>query len=215
MPCLFVSAAPHYLRLDSLSVCPPTDLSTAYQTKLRLDWKTGVAATDWNAIAKKEHLDALTVELRKLEDNIREVYSDMLQLQQREQAMREISGGWCLVGQGRRVGWRHCRSGQDKRLHHGLTARAGQCRNPRSVQGVTKPLHHAHAVAQRLVAAHPLTFARLGLESQMRVQGVTDCSDGSCDDLQCGRSTQLTCMPVLGSRVCNVSVFNISSPQTL
>ncbi|MEW5301731.1 MAG: hypothetical protein WDW38_008360 [Sanguina aurantia] len=67
------------------------DLSTAYQTKLRLDWKTGVAATDWNAIAKKEHLDALTVELRKLEDNIREVYSDMLQLQQREQAMREIS----------------------------------------------------------------------------------------------------------------------------
>lgn len=32
-----------------------------------------MAATDWNAIAKKEHLDALSVELRKLEDNIREV----------------------------------------------------------------------------------------------------------------------------------------------
>lgn len=32
-----------------------------------------MAATDWNAVAKKEHLDALTVELRKLEDHIREV----------------------------------------------------------------------------------------------------------------------------------------------
>lgn len=68
------------------------DLSTAYMTKLKLEWKTGVAATDWNSIAKKEHLDALTVELRKLEDNIREVYSEMLQLQQREQEMRNISG---------------------------------------------------------------------------------------------------------------------------
>jgi hypothetical protein len=36
----------------------------------------------------------LTVELRKLEDNIREVYSEMLLLQQREQEMRDISGGW-------------------------------------------------------------------------------------------------------------------------
>ncbi|GFR47262.1 hypothetical protein Agub_g8949 [Astrephomene gubernaculifera] len=67
------------------------DIQTAYQTKLKVDWRTGVAATDWNAIAKKEHLDALTVELRKLEDNIREVYSEMLQLQQRETEMRNIS----------------------------------------------------------------------------------------------------------------------------
>ncbi|PNH07925.1 Transmembrane emp24 domain-containing protein p24delta4 [Tetrabaena socialis] len=67
------------------------DIQTAYQTKLKVDWRTGVAATDWNAIAKKEHLDALTVELRKLEDNIREVYNEMLMLQNREQEMRNIS----------------------------------------------------------------------------------------------------------------------------
>lgn len=67
------------------------DLSAAYMTKLKLDWRTGVAATDWASIAKKEHLDALTVELRKLEDSIREVYSEMLQMQQREQEMRNIS----------------------------------------------------------------------------------------------------------------------------
>ena len=51
-----------------------------------------MAATDWNSIAKKEHLDSLTVELRRLEDGIREVYSEMLLLQQREQEMRDISG---------------------------------------------------------------------------------------------------------------------------
>lgn len=67
------------------------DLQSAYNTKLRIDWRTGVAATDWNAIAKKEHLDSLTIELRKLEDSIREVYSEMLLLQQREQEMRDIS----------------------------------------------------------------------------------------------------------------------------
>ncbi len=68
------------------------DLDTAHRTRIKLDWKTGVAATDWNAVAKKEHLDQLTVELRKLEDNIREVYMEMLQLQNREQEMRDISG---------------------------------------------------------------------------------------------------------------------------
>jgi len=68
------------------------DMNIAQATKLRVDWKTGVAATDWNAVAKKEHLDQLSVELRKLEDSIREVYTDMLMLQQREQEMRDISG---------------------------------------------------------------------------------------------------------------------------
>eukprot|EP00967_Tisochrysis_lutea_P063770 scaffold82378_cov18-Tisochrysis_lutea.AAC.1 len=68
-------------------------MSIAQATKLRVDWKTGVAATDWSAVAKKEHLDQLSVELRKLEDSIREVYTDMLMLQQREQEMRDISGG--------------------------------------------------------------------------------------------------------------------------
>uniref|UniRef100_A0A7S3QKF9 GOLD domain-containing protein n=1 Tax=Dunaliella tertiolecta TaxID=3047 RepID=A0A7S3QKF9_DUNTE len=67
------------------------DMSIAQATKLRVDWKTGVAATDWSAVAKKEHLDQLSVELRKLEDSIREVYTDMLMLQQREQEMRDIS----------------------------------------------------------------------------------------------------------------------------
>lgn len=75
--------------LGDCRTCPNS--STSFHT-LQIDFRTGVSATDWNAIAKKEHLDALTVELRKLEDSIREVYSEMLLLQQRESEMREISG---------------------------------------------------------------------------------------------------------------------------
>lgn len=67
------------------------DIQTAFSTKLKLDWKTGVAATDWDSIAKKEHLDELAIELRKLEGSIREVYNEMLDLQQREQSMRDLS----------------------------------------------------------------------------------------------------------------------------
>eukprot|EP00798_Chlamydomonas_sp_ICE-L_P013971 gene13971-19914_t len=63
----------------------------APQLTLRLDWKLGVAATDWSSIAKKEHLDDLGVELRRLDDSIREVYNDLILLQQREQEMRDIS----------------------------------------------------------------------------------------------------------------------------
>lgn len=81
-------------------VCVLADVHSAMQTRIKLDWKTGVAATDWSSIAKKEHLDTLTMELRRLEDIIREVYSEMLMLQQREQEMRDISGG--CGGGGRR-----------------------------------------------------------------------------------------------------------------
>jgi hypothetical protein len=45
----------------STHACTSADLQTAYNTKLRLDWRTGVAATDWNSIAKKEHLDQVCV----------------------------------------------------------------------------------------------------------------------------------------------------------
>lgn len=57
-----------------------------------MDWRTGVAATDWDTIAKKEHLDQLSVEMRKVEGAIREIYAEMLQLQQREQEMRDLNG---------------------------------------------------------------------------------------------------------------------------
>jgi len=58
-----------------------------------------VAATDWDTIAKKEHLDQLSVEMRKVEGQIREIYAEMLQLQQREQEMRDLNGKQCNTEQ--------------------------------------------------------------------------------------------------------------------
>jgi hypothetical protein len=75
----------------------PADLQTALQTKLTVDWRAGVAATDWDTIAKKEHLDQLSVEMRKVEGQIREIYAEMLQLQQREQEMRDLNGELTLL----------------------------------------------------------------------------------------------------------------------
>jgi len=67
------------------------DPAVVQRTKISLDWRMGVAATDWDTIAKKEHLDQLSVEMRKLEGAIREIYAEMLQLQQREQEMRDLN----------------------------------------------------------------------------------------------------------------------------
>jgi hypothetical protein len=84
--------APPAARSPAAAAPGPADIQTAFHTKLKLDWKTGVAAADWESIAKKEHLDSLTVEMRKLEGTIREVYNEMIQLQQREQELRDLNG---------------------------------------------------------------------------------------------------------------------------
>jgi len=68
------------------------DIHTAQNTRVRLDWKVGVAAKDWSAIAKKENLDAMATELRKLEDAVRDIHSQMLHLRQREEDMRNLNG---------------------------------------------------------------------------------------------------------------------------
>lgn len=52
----------------------------------------GVAATDWDDIAKKEHLDELHTELKKLEVTVREVDQHMVALRKREEEMRDLNG---------------------------------------------------------------------------------------------------------------------------
>lgn len=67
------------------------DVETALDTKIRLDWKTGVAATDWEEIAKKENLDAMATELRKLEVTVKTIHNEMLHLRKREEEMRDLN----------------------------------------------------------------------------------------------------------------------------
>ena len=68
------------------------DAMTAKDTKLKLEWKTGVAATDWDDIAKKENLDLMATELRRLEDTVKEIHNEMLYLRKREEQMRNLNG---------------------------------------------------------------------------------------------------------------------------
>ena len=59
---------------------------------MSLEWKTGVSATNWDEVAKKENLDLMATELRKLEDSVKEVHNEMLYLRRREEQMRNLNG---------------------------------------------------------------------------------------------------------------------------
>lgn len=58
---------------------------------VELDWRTGVAAKDWASIAKREKIEGMELELRKLEDTVQLIHDEMLYLRQREEEMRNIN----------------------------------------------------------------------------------------------------------------------------
>eukprot|EP00455_Lapot_gusevi_P008119 TRINITY_DN134_c0_g1_i2.p2 TRINITY_DN134_c0_g1~~TRINITY_DN134_c0_g1_i2.p2 ORF type:complete len:110 (-),score=38.83 TRINITY_DN134_c0_g1_i2:93-422(-) len=53
--------------------------------------KTGVNAKDYSAVAKKDNLKPLEVELRRLEDIVQSIHDDMLYLRSREEEMRNTN----------------------------------------------------------------------------------------------------------------------------
>ena len=68
------------------------DATLAKDTKIKLDWKTGIEATNWDDVAKKENLDLMATELRKLEDTVKEIHNEMKYLRKREEQMRNLNG---------------------------------------------------------------------------------------------------------------------------
>eukprot|EP00250_Pteridium_aquilinum_P005925 c15941_g1_i1 orf=276-905(+) len=58
---------------------------------VELEWRTGVAAKDWASIAKREKIEGMELELRKLEDTVQLIHDEMLYLRQREEEMRNIN----------------------------------------------------------------------------------------------------------------------------
>ncbi|KAL8162396.1 hypothetical protein V2J09_013885 [Rumex salicifolius] len=60
-------------------------------TSLNLDWKIGVNAKDWESVAKKEHIEGVELELRKLEGAVESIHHNLLYLKHREEEMREVS----------------------------------------------------------------------------------------------------------------------------
>ncbi|XP_010553698.1 PREDICTED: transmembrane emp24 domain-containing protein p24delta3-like [Tarenaya hassleriana] len=58
---------------------------------INLDWKTGIAAKDWDSIAKKEKIEGVELELRKLEGAVEAIHENLLYLKTREAEMRTVS----------------------------------------------------------------------------------------------------------------------------
>ncbi|TKW10725.1 hypothetical protein SEVIR_6G185600v4 [Setaria viridis] len=58
---------------------------------LNLDWKIGIAAKDWDTVAKKEKIDGVALELVKLEAAARSIHGNMLYLIVKEAEMRDVN----------------------------------------------------------------------------------------------------------------------------
>lgn len=63
------------------------------ETKLAIEfeWKTGVAAKDWSKIAKKEQVEVMEIELKKLLDTVTSINEEMFHLRVREEEMQQLN----------------------------------------------------------------------------------------------------------------------------
>ncbi|KAL2477527.1 Transmembrane emp24 domain-containing protein p24delta3 [Forsythia ovata] len=58
---------------------------------VNIDWKTGIAAKDWESVARKEKIEGVELELRKLEGAVEAIHENLLYLKSREAEMRIVS----------------------------------------------------------------------------------------------------------------------------
>ncbi|EOX97332.1 hypothetical protein QUC31_015747 [Theobroma cacao] len=58
---------------------------------VNIDWKTGIAAKDWESVARKEKIEGVELELRKLEGAVEAIHENLLYLKSREAEMRTVS----------------------------------------------------------------------------------------------------------------------------
>ncbi|ESQ35912.1 hypothetical protein EUTSA_v10008686mg [Eutrema salsugineum] len=58
---------------------------------INVDWKTGIAAKDWDSIAKKEKIQGVELEIRKLEGAVEAIHENLLYLRDREAEMRTVN----------------------------------------------------------------------------------------------------------------------------
>ncbi|GLT96928.1 hypothetical protein SLE2022_145190 [Rubroshorea leprosula] len=58
---------------------------------VNIDWKTGIAAKDWESVARKEKIEGVELELRKLEGAVEAIHENLIYLKSREAEMRAVS----------------------------------------------------------------------------------------------------------------------------
>ncbi|PIN11396.1 emp24/gp25L/p24 family of membrane trafficking protein [Handroanthus impetiginosus] len=56
-----------------------------------IDWRTGIATKDWDSVARKEKIEGLELELKKLEGAVEAIHENLNYLITREADMREVS----------------------------------------------------------------------------------------------------------------------------
>ncbi|KAF5743913.1 transmembrane emp24 domain-containing protein p24delta3-like [Tripterygium wilfordii] len=61
------------------------------EVSVNLDWKTGIAAKDWESVARKEKIEGIELELRKLEGAVEAIHENLIYLKSREADMRIVS----------------------------------------------------------------------------------------------------------------------------
>ncbi|KAJ7965589.1 Transmembrane emp24 domain-containing protein [Quillaja saponaria] len=71
--------------------CFWVDTKQGVGTTVSLDWKTGIAAKDWESVAKKEKIEGVELELAKLEGAVQAIHDNLIYLKSREAEMREVS----------------------------------------------------------------------------------------------------------------------------
>lgn len=63
----------------------------AGDVSVNVDWKTGIAAKDWDTVARKEKIEGVELELRKLEGAVEAIHENLLYLKSKEAEMRVVS----------------------------------------------------------------------------------------------------------------------------
>ncbi|KAF7803637.1 transmembrane emp24 domain-containing protein p24delta3-like [Senna tora] len=58
---------------------------------VNLDWRTGIAAKDWDSVARKEKIEGVELELKKLEGAVEAIHENLIYLKSREAEMRTVS----------------------------------------------------------------------------------------------------------------------------
>ncbi|KAL2904020.1 Transmembrane emp24 domain-containing protein p24delta9 [Bienertia sinuspersici] len=68
-----------------------TDHNPPATVTVDFDWKTGVAAKDWDNVAKKGSIDVMELELKKLMDHVTSIHEEMFYLRDREEEMQALN----------------------------------------------------------------------------------------------------------------------------
>ncbi|XP_058097186.1 transmembrane emp24 domain-containing protein p24delta3 [Magnolia sinica] len=63
----------------------------AIEAVVNIDWKNGIAARDWDSVAKRERIEGVELELKKLEGAVEAIHENLLYLRSREADMRIVS----------------------------------------------------------------------------------------------------------------------------